>query len=344
MNVNRVLDIKGGDTLETARAFLAGLLRSGTLDALVVAQQAADGAVSAELVNDPAAIARSNPFAPVMMNNAAAAVARATRQDSRRSIGAVLRPCEVRALVELSKRGRARLVDLTVIGLDCLGTFNPPDYRLRLGKSGGIAAVTDECMQVAREGEITRQTRRSCQICERPAPRGADVTLGFIGVDAQTELLVIAADESADSRLRLAEFTSRMAREDEVARREAALTHIIARHNAAAERELADLETSVGGLAGVLTALVNCTECRACLQACPLYDGELDDTSLSLIGQIGAVGRWLVSCSGCGMCEESCPNGVPLSVLARALSRPLRNKLGYTPGQSVNDKLPWAAA
>jgi len=34
---------------------------------------------------------------------------------------------------------------------------------------------------------------------------------------------------------------------------------------------------SFGGLAGALTTLATCTECRSCLQACPLYDGELDD-------------------------------------------------------------------
>ena len=98
-----------------------------------------------------------------------------------------------------------------------------------------------------------------------------------------------------------------------------------------------------GGLAGALTTLATCTECRLCLQACPLYDGELDDPRLSLVGQLGAVSRWLVSCSGCGMCEESCPNGVPLAVLARALSRPLRAKFDYTPGRSVEEKLPWVA-
>jgi len=45
-----------------------------------------------------------------------------------RHIGAVMRPCEVRALVELAKRGRANLANLTVVGIDCLGTLEPFDY------------------------------------------------------------------------------------------------------------------------------------------------------------------------------------------------------------------------
>jgi formate dehydrogenase subunit beta len=344
MNVNRIIQVQEDNTLGAAQEFMSSLLTRNMVDALFVPQTGADGAVSAALISNPDAIKRSNPFAPIMVANAAKDVAAATTRQPDRRIGAVLRPCEIRALVELAKRGRANLANLTVVGIDCLGTFAPFDYMRKMLAAGSAAEMTTQCMQVAEEGEIACQTRTACQMCERPAPRGADVTLGFIGVDAAKELLVIAADESADGRLRLGEVTQREATEGEVARREATLTNIIAKHTAYTDRELSRLDVSFGGLAGALTALATCTECRLCLQACPLYDGELDDTSLSLVGQLGAVAKWLVSCSGCGMCEESCPNGVPLAVVARALSRPLRAKFDYTPGRSVEEKLPWAAA
>jgi formate dehydrogenase subunit beta len=344
MNVNRIVQVSEGHTLSAVQEFMASFLNRNLVDALFVPQTAADSTVSAALVSNPDAIKRSNPFAPIMVANAAKQVAEATVKQPDRHIGAVLRPCEIRALVELAKRGRANLANLTVVGIDCLGTFAPFDYMRKMLAAGGAVEMATQCMQVAEEGEIACQTRTACRMCERPAPRGADVTLGFIGVDATQELLVIAADESADARLRLSEVTRREATEREVVKREATLTNIIAKHNAFADRELAKLEMSFGGLAGVLTTLATCTECRACLQACPLYDGEFDDPRLSLVGQLGAVSKWLVSCSGCGMCEESCPNGVPLSAVARALARPLRAKFGYTPGRSVDEKLPWATA
>jgi formate dehydrogenase subunit beta len=344
MNVNRIIQVQGNNTLGAVQEFMASFLNRNLVDALFVPQTAADSTVSAALVSHPDAIKRSNPFAPIMVANAAKQVAEATMKQPDRHIGAVLRPCEIRALVELAKRGRANLANLTVVGIDCLGTFAPFDYVRKMLTAGGAVEMTAQCMQVAEEGEIACQTRTACQMCERPAPRGADVTLGFIGVDASKELLVIAADESADVRLKLCEVTQREATEREVVRREATLTNIIAKHNDYTEQELSRLEMSFGGLAGALTMLAACTECRSCLQACPLYDGELDDPSLSLVGQLSAVSRWLVSCSGCGMCEESCPNNVPLSVVARALSRPLRAKFDYTPGRSVEEKLPWAAA
>jgi formate dehydrogenase subunit beta len=342
MNVNRIMPVSEGNTLGAVQGFISSLLTRNLVDAVFVPQTAADGTVSAALVSTPDALKKTNPFAPIMVANAAKDVAQATLTQPNRSIGAVLRPCEIRALVELAKRGRANLANLTVVGIDCLGTFAPLDYARRMLVAGGSVEMTTQCMQVAEEGEIACQTRTACRMCERPAPRGADVTLGFIGVNAMTEMLVIAADESADARLRLGEVTGRVATEQEVVRREATLTNIIAKHNTTADRELSKLEMSFGGLAGALTTLATCTECRSCLQACPLYDGELDDPRLSLVGQLGAVAKWLVSCSGCGMCEESCPNGVPLAVLARALSRPLRAKFDYIPGRSVTEKLPWA--
>jgi formate dehydrogenase subunit beta len=342
MNVNRIITVSEGNTLGAVQAFMSSLLSRNLVDALFVPQTAADSTVSAALVSNPDAVKRSNPFAPIMVANAAKQVAEATMKQPDRHIGAVLRPCEIRALVELAKRGRANLADLTVVGIDCLGTFAPFDYMRKMLTAGSATEMAMQCMRVAEEGEIACQTRTACQMCERPAPRGADVTLGFIGVDATRELLVIAADESADARLKLGEVTWREATEREVVKREATLTNIIAKHNTHAERELVRLEMSFGGLAGALTTLATCTECRSCLQACPLYDGELDDPTLSLVGQLGAVSKWLVSCSGCGMCEESCPNNVPLATVARALSRPLRAKFGYTPGRSVDEKLPWA--
>jgi len=342
MNVNRVIEVQQGNTLGAVQAFLSSLLTRNLVEALFVPQTAADGAVSAALISHPDAITRSNPFAPIMTANAAKQVADATIKQPERRLGAVLRPCEIRALVELAKHGRAHLANLTVVGIDCLGTFELFDYMRRLLTAGSAAGMTAQCMTVAEEGEMACETRTACRMCERPAPRGADVTLGFIGVDAARELLAIAADETADARLQLNEATSRVATEREVAQREATLTNIIAKHTACADQELARLEQAFGGLTGALTTLATCTECRACLQACPLYDGELDDPRLSLVGQLGAIARWLVSCSGCGMCQASCPNGVPLAVLARSLSRPLRAKFDYTPGRSVEEKLPWA--
>ncbi len=343
MNVRRIIEVKGRNTLGTVQDFLASLLTRHDVDALFAPAISADGTVGTTLISDPAVLKQVNPFMPVMMANAAVIVAAATMQPDAQRIGAVMRPCEIRALIELSKRGRARLEKVTVIGTDCLGTFDPPEFERRLAEAGDVETMTMRCMQATQSGEFACRTRTACQICERPAPRGADVTLGFIGVDATTELLVIAADESTDRRLSLPEVSDREALEREVTQREAVLADIVRRHKQAADREIARLDTRFAGMAEIIALLSSCTKCRACLRACPLYDGEIDDTSQTLVEQLGAVARWLVSCAGCGMCEEACPNNVPLAVVARSLARPIRDRLHYTPGQSVEDRLPWVS-
>src|SRR5574340_470126 len=139
MNVNRIMPVSEGNTLGAVQEFIAAFLDRNLVDALFVPQTAADTTVSAALISNPDAIKRSNPFAPIMVTNAAKQVAEQTLRQPERHIGAVLRPCEIRALVELAKRGRANLANLTVVGIDCLGTFAPFDYMRKAVAAGGAA-------------------------------------------------------------------------------------------------------------------------------------------------------------------------------------------------------------
>jgi len=66
----------------------------------------------------------------------------------------------------------------------------------------------------------------------------------------------------------------------------------------------------------------SCAPCRACLDACPIYDLELNADQLTLssdhvsyggnsisqnFDQITKVSKWLATCTSCGMCEDACP-------------------------------------
>jgi len=66
---------------------MASFLNRNVVDALFVPQTAADNTVSAALVSNPDAIKRSNPFAPIMVANAAKQVAEATMKQPDRHIG-----------------------------------------------------------------------------------------------------------------------------------------------------------------------------------------------------------------------------------------------------------------
>jgi len=102
-----------------------------------------------------------------------------------------------------------------------------------------------------------------------------------------------------------------------------------------------------GDFGQALSWFATCSLCGDCLDACPLYNGELS----GLLGVHGArpalaelvdVSRWLASCSGCGMCEAACDQGVPLMRLISPLSRQIQGTLHHTAGDPTRP-LPWAS-
>jgi len=93
-----------------------------------------------------------------------------------------------------------------------------------------------------------------------------------------------------------------------------------------------------------------CTLCADCLDACPLYEGELRGLlgvgeayqgSPPLLSELVGVSRWLASCSGCGMCQEACEHGISLVPIITALSHQIQAKLDYKAGDPAQ-RLPWA--
>jgi ferredoxin len=182
--------------------------------------------------------------------------------------------------------------------------------------------------------------------------------IGTLGVVPRGYLLVIAKDEETDQRLHLQTSTDAIAREEQVLQREFAINALVNRR-AARRRELsgnggASQQDSSGVLKlnSLLGLFANCTLCADCLDACPLYDGELEGMlgvnrahqgGRPLLSELVGVSRWLVSCSGCGMCQEACEHSVTLAPLISMISHRLRSELNYTAGDPFQ-QLPWEAA
>src|SRR3990170_4232306 len=278
------------------------------------------------------------------------------------------------ALPELRKRRHppAAVDTVTIVGVDCLGTFNVEDYsecvRVHWQKR-----LTRQLLDHASEGDCSlRRLRAACRVCEWPAPRGADLTIGGIGVAPDDYLLVIAPDEATDERLGLAAVAPDLAEESQVVRREVAVGAVardggeeprvgrrevaggaVAKKGARARAELMEaLPLRFNDVGSLLAWLSRCTLCGDCLDACPLYDGELSGLlggerphagGNALLAELVDVSRWLASCAGCGMCEQACTCDVPLTLVIAALSGRIRHELNYRSGDPAQ-RLPWTAA
>jgi len=359
MMVNHFLQIRNGDTVDTLREFLSAWWVQNDIEAMLAPVEIpGEPAVNVRIIEGSAELRTVNPFAPIMLINAAALVENFLRQHPGKRLAIVLRPCELRTLVELRKRHRIPSWSqkdgnaehqITVIGMDCPGTF-PVGVFAEQVVSRGIDELTHQALEYGtRPGFVPHQLRSGCLVCDRPAPVGADMMIGAIGIAPHGFMLVIARDEETDARLQLHAVTDSLATEVQVVRRETAVGALV-ELNAQNRRKLAlarsDDKDSLIGLFGLFA---RCSLCADCLDACPLYDGELTgmlgvDTPTSgsrpLLPELVSVSRWLASCSGCGMCQEACENDVSLTQLFAMISHQIRGELHYTAGDPFQN-LPW---
>ena len=360
MNVNHLLHVQDANTVKTVQHFLSVWWKQIDLDAILAPVETRDHGVAApKVITRPADLSQVNPFTPVMLSNTAAMVQNFVKDHPHSNLAVILRPCELRAMIELQKRRRVRYqpVDtaksrerLVVISVDCPGTFSPTDYARHVRNHQDDAEMIHvDVSYGTHESYIPYEVRQTCQMCDSPAPLGADVTIGTIGIEPQGDLLVIALDEKIDAILKLQDVTDGIAVERQVVHREMMVGKLVDKRADKRSALMKHQSWQTQDISSVLAMFARCTLCADCLDACPLYDGELAGmlgvdkahrSGHSLLAEIVRVSRWLASCSGCGMCRESCEHGVPLYQIVTALSHQIQADLHYRPGDP-SQPLPW---
>ncbi|MCK5559138.1 MAG: hypothetical protein KAJ51_01035, partial [Thermoplasmata archaeon] len=76
------------------------------------------------LIQDPSVLATASPLAPIMPTQGARALSSVTHLGTDGlKLAAVMRPCETRAAIELSKLDQNILDDVTLISFDCPGVL-----------------------------------------------------------------------------------------------------------------------------------------------------------------------------------------------------------------------------
>ena len=360
MTDKAILEIKEGKLVKSVRAFLKNLLEKKCLDALLVLLELpAEGRVAMTLVTDPDMLKHANPLAPVMMRNTAQIVSEMTRvSPSKRKIGVVLRPCELRALVELVKLKQASLDNLTLIGIDCFGTYSVADYQEYCKKS---AAPVEDYLKT--EPDSDARLRKACQVCEYPAPINADIMIGLIGMNLEKGILIQDIRPDEDNIIKTLEL--RDATEAELKRRETALVVLKAKRIEARDKFFSQLQNEVIGLENLLTTLAPCVGCHNCRVICPIcyckecffdsptfeweaekYLGWADKKSAlrmptdTLLYHLTRLNHMVASCVGCGMCQEACPNDIPVFSIFRRVGAQVQGDFNYVPGRKLEEEPP----
>lgn len=358
--MNTVIPVENGETLVALRGFLRQLLESGAVEALYVSLGVDGGIVAPALVTEPALLDQADPLTPVMPINGARAVSVLTGKRAPARLGAVLRPCEIRALVELVKLQQADLENVILIGLDCPGTYELTDY-VELHRTG--QADLREYLALARQGNTgslhDMPLRHACQMCDQPVPEHTDIHIGLFSADAEKGLPVKINDEIAES-LQLPVVPGILPDG-----RQTVVDRLVADRRQVREKELAAMRERLDAIGGLSGLFATCIRCHNCMTVCPIcycktclfktasFDHQpehyltaarrkgatrlLGDTMLFHMTRLNHMS---LSCVSCGMCTSACPADIPVGLVFSAIGAQVQAAFDYRPGRELSETLP----
>jgi formate dehydrogenase (coenzyme F420) beta subunit len=342
MNTQMVIETHG-DPIEAVRCFLGALWKQAGLDCMLTiadSDQAAPG--KAVLIEDSRLTSEVNPFSPLMRENLARQIPRVINEQSGKHLGVLLRPCELRALVEVTKHATINLANLLIICIDCLGTWSHEDFEWRAEQGKTTDKLTGATVQFAKQGGILDyRNRMACQMCVSPGAQLADVNINLLGLPVRRYILVQARDVATAERLHLDQITSGEAESELIRQHELALEQLAERRQRRLERVVLNLaEDQPHDLEALILQLEQCGECQDCLLACPICAADFPERGADGHYPPRRMMHWLVSCAGCGMCEQACSAQRPLATIFSLIREKLDEELGYSPGVSWDASLP----
>lgn len=332
-----------GDPLGAVRDFVRNVWLESNLDGMLVpANGSTDARLDPRIIYDPALLDEFNPFKPLMSVNVARHIPAIVLGYPRTHLGVMLRPCEMRALVEMTKRNGFSLDKLLTFSVDCLGTFPEDEFRWRAERKGSPDKLTQEALQFAKQGGIMAYRYRSaCQLCVSPNARNAHLNISILGLPVRSYIVISVRDEATASRMQLESITDGPVIPARISQREKLLSKLEERRGRTRSRVTAGIADILpNDVEALIDQFEGCGDCQDCLDACPICSVEFprrgeDNRYLTL-----DIKRWMVSCAGCGMCEQACPRHRPLSAIFTYIHQQLSEEFDYIPGVSIEESLP----
>jgi len=361
------IEVRDQNPIASLGIFFKALLQSGEFAGLLAAHHLPGRSmVMPMLVTDPDKLDGVDPLAPVFPINAAKVVSKLTRKPIGSRIAVVLRPCEIRAFIELVKLNQGSMEEILLIGVDCLGTYSNVNYAGFAGANGEESTL--RFYQNIFQGKGTAfedfDLSPACKACEHPIPESADLLIGLLGGDINSSLSAEARSPAGEALLEKLGWPEGQQPEG----RKLAIAGLLAER--AAYRDEMFLETSdatkdLDKLMSYLSACVNCYNCRVACPVCyckecvfvtDVFDHEpsqylrwaqrkgiLKMPTDTVFYHLTRLAHMSTACIGCGQCSNACPNNVPVMELFRTIANYTQRAFDYEAGRSLEDEPPLSA-
>ena len=340
------------------KELLKFLLENGKVEGVVALRKTGDdGAVSYSLITDAGKVESAVPLFPLMPVNLGKQLSRLTLvEGATRPIAVVLRPCELRAFVELVKRAQGSLDNILFISSTCGGV-----YPLETATKGNLEQHLPEYWKGTEQGELITDTRSACQACEYFVPYAADITISLLnnkGIGKETTLFLNTEKAQGIVEGITGKFT-----EGELDT--AAIDQIRTKRKAEKEKLSDEAELKNLGIDEITKTFSRCIGCRNCSAVCPAcychvcffqtetsqhersyYEGELEKKgciamlSDTIFYHLVRLFHVSISCTACGQCADVCPANIPLWAISLKMSEAVQRTFDYLPGKDIEEGLP----
>jgi len=341
--------------------FFKGMFENGAVDALLVPMAQTKKGVRLTVVTSAGHTGQVDPFAPIAAVSGAKIASSLTSRPSGRKVAMVLRPCEIRAMIELVKLKQVNLDDVLLIGMDCFGRYENTDFA-KFQEQGGTSESFLENAQAGKTSTPDFDIIGACKICEFPTAENVDMRLCAIGA-GNGSVFIEAVTGKGEEALEKSGLKSG----ETPASRDEAVKKLVAGRTDARNQKFAEYRadvTSFEALGDKLAACVNCYNCRV---ACPVcyckecvfvtdtfrHSGEqfmmwadkvgmLKMPNDTLFYHLTRMTHMSLFCVGCGQCTSACPNGIDLMPLFRTCADKTQARFNYQAGRSVDEEQPMA--
>ena len=354
-----IVRIKSDDINKGARTFLKDLIEKRMVDGLIVPLKLDTGrGVFPAFITSMDYIDRAMPFIPLMPVNTATQVSRLTRTEkSNKTIGIVMKPCEIRAYIGLIKFNQIEPENLIIIGTDCYGVIDTLEYKEMVDRGESPDEIFLNSLKEGKEEYL----RRSCRTCSNPVPnKYADIVMGYFGTDKNGDILMISQTEKGEEILKALKYE-----EEGIQGRDEEVNEIINRRSLYWEGVKKRTFEELNGIDNLLRFFDTCIDCHNCMSQCPICfckecfwespvfefkpsnyfewsekKGAFRLPTDTLFFHLGRLSHMSHSCVGCGMCEDACPKGIELQRLFYGVGERTSAVFNYHPGMDLEEKPP----
>jgi len=309
-------------------------------------------------VKDKKLLEDARPVAPVFPVSTATMVSKITRMSpSPENILVFLKPCELRAILELTKFKQITLDNLILVSYDCMGAYKTEFYNEAI--SNGKDVDNDYAKNFLMTAKQDENVRDACKLCDGFYPQGfADIALGFIG---NNDGVVVEVNSDKGKKIVEELGLEKM----DAKERDEKIAKVVKERNDRWAKVKEELKKEVTGIDALVTYFANCIDCHNCMGQCPICfckecfwesptfeftplnflrwaekKGAVKLPTDTIFFHLGRLSHMSTSCIACGLCSDACPKDIKVYELFHLVADDTQDAFDYKAGRDLEEEAP----